>query len=320
MLPRRTFLAAPALAIPAAQAQSDWRPSRPLRVLVPFAPGGATDLLTRLVANAVGDRLGQPWVVENRPGAGGVIATQALIAAPADGHTIMMATADTNSMLPAAHPRLPYNVTDLVPVSGVANVVFSLIARPGLAAGSVQELVAHARAVGRPPLTYASFGYGSSAHIAGEILAAAIGVPMTHVPFTGAGPGVIAIAADQVDLLALPVAVANPQRARVRMLGVLSAERFPLVPDVPTLTEQGLPVVVDTWMGLMAPPRTERRVAEELQRAVAEAQRSAAFQETLRANGFSNLPLAPGPFATFVASEAERWGTAIRAANIRLEG
>jgi tripartite-type tricarboxylate transporter receptor subunit TctC len=319
MTPRRSLLAAATLAVtPAARAQSEWRPSRPIRVLVPFAPGGATDLLTRLVASAVGDSLGQPLIVENRPGASGVIATQALFGAPPDGHTIMMATADTNSMLPAANARLPYAVAELVPVSGVANVVFSLIARPGLPIATLPEFVAHARA-SRTPLSYASFGYGSSAHIAGEVLRAAIGAEMTHVPFPGAGPGITAIAADQVDVMLLPVAVSNPQRSRLKLLGVASEQRFALVPDVPTLTEQGVPVVVDTWMGLVAPPRTAASVAEALHAAVSRVQQRPAFQETLRSNGFLSLDLPPGAFAGFLAREAARWTAAVRAANIRIE-
>lgn len=320
MLPSRRFLltAASLAAMPAARAQTAWRPSRPVRLLVPFAPGGATDMLARLVASAVGDSLGQPIIVENRPGASGVIATQALFGAAPDGHTIMMATADTNSMLPAANPRLPYDVVELVPVSAVAQVVFSLIARPGLPIATLPELVALARA-SRTPLSYASFGYGSSAHIGGEVFRAATGTDLTHVPFQGAGPGIIAIASDQVDLMLLPVAVANPQRARLKLLGVASAQRFVLVPDVPTLTEQGVPVAVDTWMGLVAPPRTAPGIADALHAAVSRVQQRPDFQETLRTNGFTSLDLAPGPFTTFLQAEAARWGAAVRAANIRIE-
>ncbi len=316
---RRLLLATASLAaMPVAHAQADWRPSRPIRLLVPFAPGGATDMLARLVATAVGDSLGQPLIVENRPGASGVIATQALFAAPPDGHTIMMATADTNSMLPAANLRLPYDVSDLVPVSGVANVVFSLIARPGLPITTLPELVAHARA-SRTPLSYASFGYGSSAHIGGEVFRAATGTDLTHVPFQGGGPAIIAIVGDQVDLMLLPVAVANPQRSRLKLLGVASAQRFALVPEVPTLAEQGVPVVVDTWMGLVAPPRTARGVADALHVAVSQVQQRPDFQGTLRSNGFLSLDLPPVAFAAFLQAEATRWGSAVRAANIRIE-
>lgn len=311
-------LAAPALARPAS-AQAAWRATRPVRLVVPFPPGGATDMLARLIAQGLGEKLGQALVIENRPGANGVVATQNLLGSPADGHSLILATADTHTVLPAANPRLPYNVAEFVPVSGIASVVFSLVARPGLPVQNLAQLVELARA-SRPPLNYASYGYASVSHVAGEVFRSAIGAEMTHVPYQGAGPGVLAITADQVDIMMVPVAVAQPQRTRLRMLGVAGTERFALVPDVPTLTEQGVPVTADAWIGLLAAPRTPIAVAEAVHAAVSEVQQTPAFQETLRSNGFTSLGLGPTAYAAFLRTEAERWGRAVREGNIRVEG
>lgn len=311
-------IAAPTLARPAL-GQAPWRATRPVRVVVPFPPGGATDMLARLIAQGLGEKLGQPLVIENRPGANGVVATQNLLGSPADGHSLILATADTHTVLPAANPRLPYNVAEFVPVSGIASVVFALVARPGLPVDSTPQLVELARR-SRPPLNYASYGYASVSHVAGEVFRSAIGAEMTHVPYQGAGPGVLAITADQVDIMMVPVAVAQPQRSRLKMLGVAAAQRFALVPDVPTLTEQGIAVTADAWIGLLAAPRTPVAVAETIHAAVAEVQQTPAFQETLRSNGFNSLGYAPAAYATFLRAEAERWGRAVREGNIRVEG
>jgi tripartite-type tricarboxylate transporter receptor subunit TctC len=319
VLNRRSLLAASALLPLPAFAQSGWRATRPVRVIVPFPPGGATDMLARLVATGLGESLGQSLVVENRPGANGVVATQALLGAPADGYTLILATADTHTVLPAANPRLPYNVAEFVPVSGMASVVFSLVARPGLPVENTRQLVELARSR-RQPLTYASYGYASVSHAAGEMFRAAIGAEMTHVPYQGAGPGVLAVTADQVDMMMVPVAVANPQRSRLKMLAVANAERFALVQDVPTLREQGFNLTADAWIGLLGAPGTPRPVAEAIHAAVARVVQTPSFQDTLRSNGFTSLGYDPATFGRFLSAEMERWGAVVRQGNIRVEG
>jgi tripartite-type tricarboxylate transporter receptor subunit TctC len=321
---RRVLLQAVAAAAMAplarpALAQAGWRPTRPVRMLVPFPPGGATDMLARLISQKLGDRLGQPLVVENRPGASGVVATQGLLTSPVDGHTIMMATADTHTVLPAANPKLPFTVSEFVPVTGVAMVVFSLVARPGLPVANVAQLVELAKRAS-PPLTYASYGVASASHAAGEMFKLATGIDMVHVPYQGAGPGLLGVTANQVDTMMVPVAVANPQRARLHMLGVASGERFALVPDVPTLGEQGVSMIADAWIGLLAAPRTSPAVAESLHAAVAEVLAAPDFGDTLRTNGFTSLGYGPARFAEFLRVEAERWGEVVRAAHITTEG
>ncbi|GGC53429.1 ABC transporter substrate-binding protein [Siccirubricoccus deserti] len=313
-------LALAAAALPRfAIAQPAWRPNRPVRIIVPFPPGGATDMLARLVAQGLGNRLGQPLVVENRPGGVGVVATQNLLGAPADGHALIFATCDTHTIMPAANPRLPYNAAEFVPVTGVATTVMALIARPGLGVTNVQQFLERARTA-RPGLAYGSYGVATVSHAAGEMLKQASGIDMTHVPYGGAGPAILAVTADQVDCTVVPVAVGNPQRSRSVMLGVASAERFPLVPEVPTLTELGLPVVADAWIGLLAAPGTPGTVAESLHAAVAEVLATSDFAETLRSNGFSQQGYGPARFAEHLRAERARWGKVVREARITIEG
>ncbi|WP_187829898.1 Bug family tripartite tricarboxylate transporter substrate binding protein [Siccirubricoccus phaeus] len=318
MLPTRRSLLLAALATPAL-AQAPWRPNRPVRVVVPFPPGGATDMLARLISQRLGDRLGQPLVVENRPGGVGVVASQNILASPADGHALILATCDTHTVMPAANPRLPFRAADFVPVTGIANVVMALIARPGLGTTNLQQFLEKARGA-QPALTYGSYGVATVSHAAGEMVKQAAGLDLTHIPYGGAGPAMLAATADQVDVTVVPVAVGQPQRARSTMLAVLSAERFPLVPEVPTMAEAGMPVVADAWIGLLAAPGTPRPVAEALHAAVAEVLATADFAETLKTNGFSQLGYGPARYADYLKAEAERWGKVVHDAHITLEG
>lgn len=312
-----TGLPRPAFAQPA-MAQPTWRPSRPVRVIVPFPPGGATDMLARLIAQRLGDRLGQPLVIENRPGGSGVVASQALLGAPADGQALILATADTHTVLPAANPKLPFDAAAFVPVTGIAAVVMALVARPGLGVTDVAQFLVKARTA-RPSLTYGSYGVATVSHAAGEGIRLAAGIELTHVPYAGAGPAILAVTADQVDCCIVPVAVAHPQRSRCAMLAVASARRFPLVPDLPTLTETGLPVVADAWIGLLAAPGTPAAIAESLDAAVA-AVLGGDFAETLRTNGFSLLGYGPTRFAEYLGEERTRWTRVVREARITIEG
>ena len=306
-------------ALPApALAQGPWRPTRPVRVIVPFPPGGATDMLARLIAQRLGDRLGQPLVIENRPGGSGVVASQALLGAPADGQALILATGDTHTVLPAANPKLPFDAAAFVPVTGIAAVVMALVARPGLATPDLAAFLAKARAAS-PSLTYGSYGVATVSHAAGESIRLAAGIELTHVPYAGAGPAILAVTADQVDCGIVPVAVAHPQRSRCTILAVASGQRFPLVPELPTLTEAGLPVIADSWIGLLAAPGTPPAIAESLDAAVA-AVLGGDFAETLRTNGFSPLGYGPARFAGYLAEERARWTKVVREARITVEG
>jgi tripartite-type tricarboxylate transporter receptor subunit TctC len=197
--------------------------------------------------------------------------------------------------------------------------VSGLVARSGLAAANVAELVALAGRAS-PPLTYASYGVASTSHVAGEMFKLTTGVDLVHVPYQGSGPAAQAVAAGQVDVGVVPIAVAHPHRERLRVLGVATQRRFDMVPEVPTLAEQGVPLVADAWIGLLAAPRTPREIAEAIHAVVAEALNTPEVQATLRTTGFSAMGFGPERFAAVLAEEADRWGRVVRAANISLEG
>ncbi|MBP0495051.1 tripartite tricarboxylate transporter substrate binding protein [Pararoseomonas indoligenes] len=317
---RRALLCAAALALAApALAQGSWRPRRPIRIVVPFSPGGATDILARQIAQKVGNGLGQPFIVENRPGGNGVVGTQVLLTSPPDGHNLIMASADTHTVLPFANPRLPYDVSTFVPVNGAAYTVFGLVARSGLPAADVGEVVALAKRAS-PPLTYASYGIASTSHVAGEMFKMLTGVDMTHVPYQGSGPATMAVAAGEVDVGLVPIAIAHPQRDRLRLLGVATGERFAMVPELPTLAEQGVRLVADAWIGLLAAPGTPREIAETINAAVSEVLGTPEMRASLQAAGFSVMSLGPDRFAAFLAEESGRWGSVVRAAHISIAG
>lgn len=262
-LPRR--LAVPALALlPLAARAQPWAPSRPIRLVVAYPPGGATDLVARWVARELSPRLGQSVVVENRPGANGILGSQAVQQAAPDGHTLMFTTADTHSVNPVVYRRLPYQPQSFVSVSAVARLIFSLVTRPDLGVTSAQDFVALARTRAGTPLTFASWGVASTSQVMMETFKFETRTEMQHVPFQGAAPAVQALLGDQVDAMMLPVAVALGQGGRLPILGLATSRRFSAVPAVPTLTEQGIPLAGDLWLSILAPPGTPAAVAERI--------------------------------------------------------
>lgn len=265
-LPRRALLlAAPAiLALPGAARAQAWAPTRPIRLVVAYPPGGATDLVARWVARELTPRLGQPVVVENRPGANGILGSQAVQQSAPDGHTLIFTTADTHSVNPVVYRRLPYEPQRFVPVSAVARLIFSLVTRPGLGVRTAPDFVALARSRASNPLTFASWGIASTSQVMMETLKFETRTEMQHIPFQGAAPAVTALLSDQVDSMMLPVAVALGQGGRLPILGVATAQRFSAVPQVPTLLEQGINLAGDLWLAILAPPGTPEGVAERI--------------------------------------------------------
>jgi tripartite-type tricarboxylate transporter receptor subunit TctC len=298
-------------------AQGGWRPGRPVRLVVPYPPGGATDIAARLVAQHLGDRLGTSVVIENRPGANGIVASRHVLASPTDGLTFLMATSDTHTVLPNAYARPPFPVQDFVPVAAAVKGIVSLVARPGLQVKDAAQLVRRAKNAS-PPLTYASYGVGSVSQVAAEMFRMEIGAEMEHIPFPGAAPALTAVSADQVDTMMVPIAVSYPQRDRVPILGVCSPERFAGVPDLPTLKEQGIPINADIWFGLLAARGTPEVALDGMHAAVQEVLASDGFRGALNSNGFVASPMSRAEFGTFLAQENERWGDVIRRAEIRI--
>ncbi len=319
MIGRRRVLALAAVAsTPAARAQPAGAgfPDRPLRLVVPFPPGGPNDVIARVLARKMSALLGQPVVVENRSGGGGVVGTDAVAKSAPDGHTFAVTSAGALAIAPGLLPSIPYQVgRDLAPVALVATVPELLAVHPGVPASTLVELVAHARA--RPGrLNFASSGNGSMPHLAGEALRFAAGVEIAHVPYRGAAPAVTDLVAGQVQMMFadLPVLLAPVRSGALRAIALAGAERSPLLPEVPTTAEAGLPqVLAENWYGAVAPARTPEAALAALREAAARALRDPEVAGALREQGAKAAgDGSPEGFAAFVRAEAARWGEVAR--------
>jgi tripartite-type tricarboxylate transporter receptor subunit TctC len=322
-LPRRRILsAAAALAALGASAPAAAQPfpTRPVRFVVPF-PGGFTDTLARMVGQKMADALGQPVLVENRPGASGAIGAQEVLRAPADGHAMCLGHIGTHALNPHLQAKLAYDPAELVPVTLLVQLPNLLVASPTLPVRSVQELVALAR--GKPgELSYASPGNGTSGHLAAELLKAQAGVNLVHVPYKGTAEALQDLGSGRVHLMFDTVAqgLAQSKAGRVKALAVTSPQRTPLEPEVPTMAESGFPGW-DTaaWFGLMVragtPPEAIARLHAEAVRAL----NAPEVRDRLVGMGATPVGNAPAAFARFVAEESARWGEVIRKAGIKAD-
>ncbi|WP_207540218.1 Bug family tripartite tricarboxylate transporter substrate binding protein [Sabulicella rubraurantiaca] len=319
MSTRRHLLAAGAAALatsaPRGASAQSW-PTRPIRLIVAFAPGGFTDIAARLLAERLGAALGQPVTVDNRAGAAGIIGTEAAARSAADGYTLLMGTISTQAMNVGLYRTLPYDpVADFAPVSGVATSPNLLVAHPSKGIGDVAALIARARA--EPGvLTYGSGGNGTSSHLAGELFKSLARVDLLHVPFRSTAPAATALVAGQVDVMfdTLPSALPHAREGRLRALGVTSAQRLPGLPDIPAVAETVAGFEMGVWTGLFVPASTPAPIVERL---------NAATQEALPhlAPRFAELglqPFAAGPaeLAAHLRREIGKWMEVIRAAPI----
>lgn len=277
MPPKRFFLACTGLAavfaMATAPAAAQTYPDRPIRLVVPFAAGGATDVLGRLLAVGLGEKLGQTVVVENKPGASTVIgATQVAKAAP-DGHTLLLAASTTLTLNPAIRPNLAYDpIKSFTPLGLVADMSLVLVANPDTSLHSLKDLVTQAKA-DPDKFSYGSFGTGSSVHFGGEMLKSAAGIRMVHVPFNGSAPNLTALAGGQVQVAVDTVVAGLPliKAGRIRPLAVLSPQRLPALPQVPTVAESGYPgFQMGTWFALIAPAGLPAPVQQKLEKALAD--------------------------------------------------
>ncbi|MFL1461773.1 Bug family tripartite tricarboxylate transporter substrate binding protein [Roseococcus sp. DSY-14] len=318
--PRRALLALP-LATPALA--QGWAPARPIRYVVNFPPGGTADLVGRAMEQALPETLGQPVVVENRGGAGGVLGTEQVARAAPDGHTLGQVLA-THATTPALLPSLPFDpVRDFQPLSMVARMSTVVLVAPSSPIRTVADLLAAARA-NRDGLAYASPGVGVIAHLAGALLQQVSGANLVHVPYRGGGPALTDLMAGNVPVMfnGFGGSVPHVREGRVRAIAVTSARRSATLPEVPTMAEQGFPQIeLYDWFGVVAPARTPPAATERLFRAVVEATRNAALRQRLEAAGLEVMASAsPDEFGGYIAAEIERWGALIRAAGIRADG
>jgi tripartite-type tricarboxylate transporter receptor subunit TctC len=300
--------------------QSPW-PAKPIRLVSPFPPGAVVDTLCRTIAAPLGEALGQPVIVENRPGAGGNIGMEMVAKAPPDGYTIGMGGIAQHAINPSVYAKMPFDpLRDFAPVIFVARNVNVLVVHPSVPAQDVQELIAYARA-NPGKLSFGSAGTGTSQHLAGELFKQLTGVEMTHVPYKGAGPAVSDLLAGQIPLMFADISavLAHVRAGKLRALGVTSRNRTALL-DVPTIIEQGVPGFdVNAWFGLLAPAGTPREVVQRLNAETAKVLRSGATLERLQALGLTAEPGTPEQFAELIAAELARWSKIVRDANIRAE-
>ena len=295
-----------------------WSPTRPVRLIVPYPPSGATDLLARWVARELAPRFGQPVVVENRPGASGIIGSRAAAQSAPDGHTLLFTTADTHSVNRYVYRNLSYRPEAFVPVSAVARLIFSLVTRPGLPASGAPDLVELARRAPQP-MTYASWGVASTSQVMMESFKAETRIAMEHVPYQGAGPAVAALLADQVDTMMLPVGVALSQGGRLKILGIASHARFPAAPDVPTLREQGIELAGDLWLALLAPPGTPEPVAERLAQEVGRFVSAPEAADLPTPNGLVADTADRARFIAYLEEDDRTWKARVERLGVRLE-
>lgn len=305
----------------AQQADAPW-PAKPIRWVVPFPPGGAMDVIARTLGERAGRTLGQPFVIDNRPGAGGNIGADAVAKSPADGYTIMITSIGmaTNKAL---YSKLAYDpVKDFAPISLLAVVPNVLVVNTTRNQDkSVADVISHAK---REPgkLTYASAGNGTSIHLAGEVFASMAGLNLLHVPYRGSGPAVTDMLGGQVDLMFDSITSARPhiQSGKLRALGVTSAKRSAALPDVPTIAEAGVPgYEVSPWFAVFAPAGTPEPVVQKINAALLDAMKHPETRARFEAIGAEPLGTSPAELAKHLDVELARWGKLIKERNIRLD-
>ena len=322
MNPLRKALAAAAFTLLALAAQAQPYPGKPIRLVCPFPPGGAVDIASRAVAQALTQQLGQPVTVDNRPGAGGNIGAEVVAKSPADGYTLLMATSNILAINPALYSKMPFDpLKDFAPVSIVVEVSNVLVLHPSVPANSVPELIALAR---QQPgkLTYASSGNGTSMHLAGELFKSMAGLEMVHVPYKGAAASTVDLLAGRVNMVfdSLPPALPNIKAGKLRALAVTGSKRSQFLPELPTIAEAALPgYETAIWFGIVAPAGTPPEVIARLNGELAKAAASPEFRERLARSGFEVVSSTPEQMADSVRSETAKWGKVVKALGMRAD-
>ncbi|MEI7673308.1 MAG: tripartite tricarboxylate transporter substrate binding protein [Deltaproteobacteria bacterium] len=297
-------------------------PTKPIRMIVPFPPGGGNDLLARSISQPLSQLIGQQVVIDNRGGAGGQIGAEIAAAAAPDGYTIFLGSIGNLTFLPVLQSKLPYDpVRDFAPVTLLATSAFILVVNPAVPAKSVKELIALAKA--KPgQLNYGSSGSGSSLHMTGELFKLAAGADIMHVPYKGTAPALIDLLAGQVQMLfsTMPSVVPHVKSGKLRALGVSSEKRTEAVPDVPTIAEAGVPgFEVINWQGIVVPKKTPDAIIQKLNRALLDALKSPETIKALANQGLDAAGGTPEKFGALIKSEIEKYGKVAKAANLHLE-
>ena len=314
-------IAAFALGAPAS-AQTPAYPTKPIRLVVPFPAGGATDILAREVAKHLTETWGQSVVVDNRPGAGGNIGSELVAKAPPDGYTLEMGTVGTHAINASLYAKMPYDhVKDFVPVILVAGVPNVLVVNPSVPVNSVQELIAYAKA-NPGKLNFASSGAGTSIHLSGELFKVMAGVQMMHVPYKGSAPALQDLIGGQVQLMFdnLPPSLPQIKAGKLRALAVTSATRAPALPDTPTIAEAGLPgFEASSWFGVLAPAGTPPAIVAKLNAEIAKWLGSPEAKEKLAGVGANIAGGTPDDFARHIQAETAKWAKVVKESGAKVD-
>jgi len=297
-------------------------PVRPIRLIVPYPPGGPTDLIGRVVSELLGKRLGQQVIVDNRGGAATVIGAEIAARSPADGYTLLLATITTLAVTPALQKKLPYQPErDFTPISMLAVQPYLLAVNPSLPASSVKQLVAHAKA-NPGKLSFASAGIGAGAHLAGEMLKYMAAIDVVHIPYKGTGPAMTDLISGQVSYLFGGISAVYPhaQAGKLRVLAVSSAKRSPALPDIPTVAEGGIAGYgTNSWNSLVAPRGTAKPIVDRLNAETVAVLNQPEVRERLRGQGIDPDPGTPAQLAAHIKSEAARFDKLIKAIGLKTE-
>ncbi len=306
----------------AVQAQANDYPAKPIRLVVPAAPGGGADFLARIVGVKLGELVGQSVVVENRAGASGTIAADGTAKSPGDGYTVLMGQSTSIVIAPQLYPKLPYDtLRDLKPVTLVAEVPNVMVVHPSVPANTVKELIALAKA--KPEsLNFGSSGNGAPSHLAGEMFKSATGTRLVHVPYKGAGPAVNALIAGEIQVMFAPIVAVLPQvkAGRLRALGVTSAKRSAAAPDLPTLAEAGLTgYEISSWFGLFVPASTPAAVVDKLFKDTSRVLKSPDVIERFSKEGAEPVGSTPAEFNNYVRTEFVKYNKVIKDNGIKAD-
>lgn len=317
---KRFFLLAMAALLPSLASAQDY-PNRAIKIIIPFPPGGPTDLLGRAIAQGLSEAWGQPVIAENKPGAAGNLGVDLAAKSPADGYTLAVVPAGNISVNPTLFPKLPYKQSDLAPITMLATVENVLVVNPGVPARNMAELVALARA--KPgSITFASPGAGAQAHLLGEMLSVEAGVQLVHVPYKGIGPALNDLLGGQVSMMFPQTSSALPhiQAGKLRAIGVTSLKRSQVLPETPTLAEQGyLKIDAKSWYALMAPAGVPKEIINKLSRECARILRLPDVKERLAGLGADVVGGTPEELAAVIQAETALWGGLIRRQGIKVE-
>ena len=317
-----TMLAAVTMAITTGPASAQTYPAKPIRWIVPFPPGGGTDITTRTVTAKLAEALGQQIVIDNRPGSGGTIGLSIAAKLPPDGYHVSTGQLANMGIAPALYPKLPYDSTkDFAPISQVASAVLVLVSHPSFPARTVKDLIAMARA--KPgAITYGSPGNGTSGHLSVEMIRVAGKIDMVHVPYKGAAPALTDLLGGQITIYfsSIPPSVALIKSGRLKALGTSGARRAAALPDVPTVAESGIPgFSVDNWYGVVGPVGMPKEAIARLNAELVKVLASPELRERFTADGSEAISSTPEQFGAFIRDEVQKWGKVVRAANVKVD-